>query len=105
MPPGPVIERSRARRSRPTARKGVLEQAKLIFAADEWRLGQVRASVPAALRDDAQGPPGGHRAGLALEHLLAGRLERDGGGGGALRRLTDEDGAGGRDALQPRRRC
>ncbi len=86
----------------PDRGQGVLDQTELVLAPDEGWLGQVRAPMATALRDDSQGPPGGHRAGLALEHVLTRFLEDDGRGGGALRRLADKDGAGRRDALQPR---
>ena len=79
----------------------VLEQPELVVAPDERGLGQVGAAAPAALGHDAQRPPGGHRRGLALEHLLAGRLEGDGRAGRAHRRLADEHRAGGGDRLQP----
>ena len=42
IPAGPVIETRRARRSRPVVREQVLQQAELLVATDERRLGQVR---------------------------------------------------------------
>ena len=54
----------------------VLELPQLLVAADERRLERVGPVAAAALRDDAQGAPGRDGAGLALERLLARRLER-----------------------------
>ena len=55
----------------------VLEQAELVVAADERRLERVRPAAAPALGDDAQGAPRRDRGDLALEQLLAGRLEGD----------------------------
>ena len=60
----------------------VLEQPQLVVAADERRLEGLDPAAAAALGDDPQRPPGRDRCGLALEHLLAGRLERDRAAGG-----------------------
>ena len=50
----------------------VLEQAQLVVAADERRLERLPSGpAPPALGHDAQGTPGRHRGGLALEDLLA----------------------------------
>ena len=79
----------------------VLEQAQLVVAADERRLERLGAVAAADLGDDPQGAPGRDRARLALEHLLAGRLEGDRLGGRALGRLADEHGPGRGDRLEP----
>ena len=81
----------------------VLEQSQLVLAADERRLERLRAIAPATLGHDTQGAPRGDRCLLALERLLAGRLERDRGARGAMRRLADEHGPGRGHALQPAR--
>ena len=78
MPAGPMTETRRARRSRLGGVEQVLEQPQLVVAADERRLEGVRAAAAAALGDDPQGAPGRDRGRLALERLLAGRLEGDG---------------------------
>ena len=104
MPAGPMTLTSRGPLLAPGGVEQVLEQAELVVAADERRLEASRMRLrPPALGDDPQRAPGGDRAGLALEHLLAGRLERDRLLGRALGRLADEDGAGRRDGLQPAR--
>ena len=103
MPAGPMTETSRARRSRRGRVEQVLEQPQLLVAADERRLERLRPVAAAALGDDAQGAPGGDRRGLALEDLLAGRLEGDRPAGRALRRLADEHASGRRDRLQAAR--
>ena len=81
--------------------EGVLEEPELVLAADERRLGQVGTTVATALGDDAQRPPGGHRAGFALEQLLADGLEADGRRGRPLGRFADQDGPDGRHGLEP----
>ena len=55
----------------------VLEQPELVDATDERRLERLAPADAAALGDDPDGPPGGDRARLALEDLLASLLERD----------------------------
>ena len=100
MPPGPEMDTSRGRRSRPTALSSVAEDAEFVLPPDERRLRHVRAAMPAPLGYHAQRPPGRDRARLALEELLAGGLEGDGGGGRALGRLADEDAARRRDRLE-----
>ena len=55
----------------------LLEQAELVVAADERRLERLRPVAAAELRHDAQRAPRRHRRVLALEQLLAGRLEDD----------------------------
>jgi len=78
----------------------VLEEAEFLVAADEWRLECLAAVASAALRDDAHGPPGRDRAGLALQRLLPGFLEGDRLARGALGRLADQDHAGRGDRLE-----
>ena len=78
----------------------LLEQSELLVATDERRLERVARPLAAALGDDPQGAPGRHRLGLALERLLAGRLEGDRRRGRAQRRLADEHGAGRRRRLE-----
>ena len=62
-----------------------------VVAADERRLEPVAAAAAAALGDDPDARHAGDRRGLALERLLAGRLEGDRAGGRPLGRLADED--------------
>ena len=88
----------------PLARGGVeqvLEQAHLVVAAHERRLQALGAAATADLRHDAQRTPRGDRGRLALEVLLAGRLERDAVRRGAHGRLTDQHGAGRGHRLEP----
>ena len=82
----------------------VLEQAQLRIAADERRLEPIRAAQALALAHDPQRDPGGDRRLLALEDLVAGRLEGDRAGGGPMCRLADEHPAGRGDGLESRRR-
>jgi hypothetical protein len=77
------------------------EEAELLVAPHERRLGHVRAAVTAALGDHPQRPPGGHGSGLALEELLAGFLEGDGRRSGPLCRFSHDDRAGRGDRLEP----
>ena len=81
----------------------VLEQSELVVTTDERRLDALAPAETASLGDDAQGPPSRHRCRLALEHLVAGRLEDD----RAIRRperaLTDQDLTGRRDRLEATR--
>ena len=101
IPPIPVTDTRRARCSRAGRMEEVLEQAQLVVAADEGGLERLRPVAAAPLRDDPQGAPGGDRGGLALEVLLAGRLEGDRRGRGPLRRLADQDRARGGGRLEP----
>ena len=71
----------------------ILELAELLVPPDEGRLERLRPTDPAALGDDAERPPGRDRADLALQDLLAGRLEDDRARRRSLGRLPDEDGA------------
>ena len=71
----------------------VLEQAQLGIAPNERRLQAVRPAEALALADHSQGDPGRDRRLLALEDLVAGRLERDRPGSGPLGRLADENGS------------
>ena len=90
----------------PLARGGVqevLQQAQLVVATHERRLDPLAPALAAALGDDPERPPRRDRGGLALEELLAGRLEGDRARRGALGGLADEDGAGRRHRLEPRR--
>ncbi len=89
---GPTLPAGRADR--------VLEEPELLVAPDEGRLRQVRATLAAALGDHPQGAPGRHRSLLALEDLLAGRLEGDRAAGGSVGRLADEHGARRGDRLE-----
>ena len=99
-------ERDEARASlAPDRVELLLEEAQLVGPADERRLERVRAARAAALADDTDRQPGGDRRGLALEFLVAGRLELDRGLGGDPRRLADEHAAGRRHRLEPRRPC
>ena len=102
MPAGPMTRHE----ARPLARAPVAWNRSLSRRSSSSRptngaSSGLRPARAAALGDDAHRPPRRHGRGLALEHLLAGRLERDRRARGALRRLADEDGAGRRDRLQP----
>ncbi len=104
--PGGADDRHEAGPPVPACRvEELLEHPQLIVAADERGLERL-APVPATdLGDDPERPPGGHRARLALERLLAGLLERDRLGGRPLGRLADEDGAGLARPTGASRRC
>ena len=78
----------------------LLELAQLLVAADERRLEGIGSALATPVRHDADSPPRGHRAGLALQGVLAERFEHDRPLGSALRRLADEDGPGIGNALQ-----
>src|ERR1700690_2993345 len=54
----------------------VLELAQLVVAADERRFERLLAIASTGLSDHPERPPGRHGRRLALELLLAGRLER-----------------------------
>ena len=71
----------------------ILELADLVVAADERSLEPFRAVPAATLGHDPEGAPGRHRAGLALEGLVAGLLEDDRGRCRPLGRFADQDGA------------
>ena len=71
----------------------LLQEAQVVVAADEWGLERLGPVAAAAFGDHAQGAPGLDRRLLALEDLLAGRLEDDRPAGRALGGLADEDGA------------
>ncbi len=94
IPPGPMSETRRGRCSRPVAWNRSLSRRSSSSRPTNGA-SSASAAVPAAtLRHDAERPPGGHRRRLALERLLAGRLEDDRTRRGALGRLADEDRAG-----------
>jgi hypothetical protein len=78
----------------------VFQQAELVVAADEWRLERLGAVAPPDLGDDPDGAPGGNRAGLALERLLARFLEGDRLAGRTMGRLADKNGARGGNGLK-----
>ena len=80
--------------------KGLLERPQLLVAADKGRLEDVRAVAATPLGDHPHGAPGPHGRGLALEGLLAGRLEGDRARRRPHRRLPDEDGPWLRRRLQ-----
>lgn len=76
----------------PVARRRVEELpelARLVVTTDEGGLERLEAIAAAAFGNDAEGTPGGHPTRLALERLLADRLERDGPRGGSLGRLAN----------------
>ena len=79
----------------------VLELAQLLVTAGERGLEGVGAALPAALRDDPDGTPRRDRARLALQRVVAQRLEHDRALGPAPGGVADEHGAGLRDALKP----
>ena len=105
MPAWPVIETSAGALLARGRVEQVLEQAQLRVAADERRLEAVRSgrgrSRSVTTRSARQAATG---SSLPLRTVLAGRLEGDRAGRGALGRLADEDRAGRRDRLEPRRR-
>ncbi len=68
----------------------LLEEAQLVGPADERWLERVRPAGAASFRDHPDGPECRHRAGLALQRRLAGRLEGDGLPGRLAGRLADE---------------
>ena len=79
----------------------VLEQAELVVATDERRLEALRAGPRRrAWPRRASARHAGDRGGLALEQLLAGRLEGDGAGCGPVGRLADQDHARRRHRLE-----
>src|SRR3954447_9531436 len=55
----------------------VLQQPKLVVAADERRLDALAGSPAVSLADHAECAPGGDRARLALQRLVASGLEGD----------------------------
>ena len=104
IPAGPMTLTRRGRPSRVGGVVEVLELAELLVATDERRLERLGPADAAALGDDPDRAPGGHRALLALEDLVGRRLEDDRAAGRALGRLADEDGRRRRRALEPARR-
>ena len=66
----------------------VLEQAELVVATHEGRLDALAPALPAALGDHPERPPRRDRCGLALQELLAGRLEGDRPGRGPFRGVS-----------------
>ena len=79
----------------------LLEQAQLVGPAHERRLERLAPVPSPALRHDPQRPPGGDRGGLALEGLVAGRLEGDRAARRPLGRLAHEDRPRPGSALEP----
>ncbi len=79
----------------------LLEQAQLVGPTDEGCFQGLAPVASPALRHDAQRPPGGDRNSLALERLLAGRLERDRAARRPLGRLAHEDRSRLGSALEP----
>ena len=69
----------------------VLEEPDLVVATDERRLEALPGATTVPLADDAQRPPGGDRAGLALQLLLADWFEGDRQRRRLVRPLADED--------------
>src|SRR5437660_1797299 len=61
----------------PSRRHGLLQHAQLVRPTDERRLWQVRPALATTLRDHSERPPGWHRGCLALQDLVARRLERN----------------------------
>ena len=81
----------------------VAQQPELVVATDERRLDLVGPAAAAALGDDPDGAERRHRRDLALQDLVAGRLEGDGRVRGLLGLLADEDRARRGHALEARR--
>jgi hypothetical protein len=84
--------------------KQLLEQSELVVASDERRLEPSRTPGPLPTGHDPPGEPRRDRESLALEQRLAGRLVGDRRFGRPEGRLADEDGSGGRRALEARGR-
>ena len=80
----------------------IAQQPELIVATDEGRLDLVAPSATATLGHDPDRTERGHRDDLALEHLIAGRLEGDGRIRSLLRLFTNEDRARRSRALEAR---
>ncbi len=81
----------------------LLHEPQLAVTPDERRLESGRLQSTASSRGDTQGPPERHGLVLALERVHPGRGIRDGRLRGALRGLSDEDGAGVGCGLDARR--
>ena len=62
----------------PDSVEQLLQLAQLLVAADEWRFEGIGPSLSAPLRDHAEGKPRRNRRRLALEGVVADRLEHDG---------------------------
>ena len=77
MPAGPMTETRRARRSRLVAWNRSLSRRSSSSRPTNGASSVSARFRPPTLGDDAERPPGGDRGGLALEGLLAGRLEGD----------------------------
>ncbi len=88
----------------PGREEQVLQETQLVIPTDERRLEALRPVPSPDLGHDAQRPPRRDRRRLALEGLLADRLERDGPAGGSLGRLTDQDRSRRCHRLEARRR-
>ena len=79
----------------------VLQEAQLVVASHERRLERLGATAATALGHDPQGAPRGHGRDLALQELLAGRLEHDRARGRVHRGLAREDHARRGRGLEP----
>ena len=79
----------------------ILQESEFLVASHERRLQTFGATSPAALSDDPLCLPRWHGRRLALQRLLAGRLEHDCRGGRAHGRLADEHATGRRHRLEP----
>ena len=98
---GHAHERHEPRAPFPSGRvKQLLEDAHLGIASDEGRFESLAAVRAAAHGDDAVRAPGGDSQLLALEQLVAGRLEGDRHRCSAHRALVDEQGPGRCGGLQ-----
>ena len=78
----------------------VFELAQLVVAAHERGLQCLGWPAAAPPCDDTEGAPGRHGGHLAVESLLAGRLESDRSASGSLRGLSDENSPRGSYGLQ-----
>ena len=103
IPAGPITLTRRGRRSRAGRRVQVLERAELLVPPDKGRLEGVAPVPAAALRDDAEGAPGGDRGGLPPQGLLARGLEGDRAGCRPPGGLAHQHGPRRRDRLEPGR--
>ena len=102
----PALARDRDQ-PRPTFTRGrveeITQQPEFLVAPHKWSLEAFGAPLPAALGNDAESPPSGHRRRLAPQDVVAGLLVGDRAAGGPLCRLAHQHAVGGRDRLEPAR--
>ena len=101
IPAIPVTDTSRVRPSRDVAWNRSLSRRSSASRPMNGASSTSDPSATAALGDHPKRAPHGDRGGLALEHVLAGLLERDRGARRAEGGLADEHGTGRGDRLDP----